>query len=156
MIKEDGKWKILSIRLLKPSTIQNAKEADHAEDLINLAKGQLKDIQDQKISHAYATYSSKEFMDATSEEAFREFIKRYPILSHHHVVSFHKPIIRNGVGTLSVILQSDQFAAYIKFYMIYEDHAWKIWSMRILSPSEEEEEKLKESKQKPLITELNR
>lgn len=146
LIKDDGKWKILSIRLLKPANIQNAKEADHAEDLIEVAKTQLKDIQDQKISEAYRNFSSKEFMDATSEEAFHEFIKRYPILSHYHVVSFHKPTIRNGVGTLSVILQSDQIAAYVKYYLIYEDQAWKIWSMRILSPSEGEEEKNKEIK----------
>lgn len=144
LIKDEGKWKILSIRLLKPANIQNAKEADHAEDLIEVAKTQLKDIQDQKISEAYRDFSSKEFMEATSEEAFHEFIKRYPILNHYHVVSFHKPTIRNGVGTLAVILQSDQIAAYVKYYLIYEDQAWKIWSMRILSPSEGEAEKNKE------------
>lgn len=147
LIKDDGKWKILSIRLLKPANIQNAKEADHAEDLIEVAKTQLKDIQDQKISEAYQIFSSKEFKEATSEEAFHEFIKRYPILNHYHVVSFHKPTIRNGVGTLSVILQSDQIAAYVKYYLIFEDQAWKIWSMRILSPSEGEAEKNKELKQ---------
>jgi len=144
LIKDDGKWKILSIRLLKPGNIQNAKEAGHAEDLIEVAKAQLKDIQDQKIKEAYEAFSSKEFKGATSEEAFREFIKRYPIFSYHHVVSFHKPVIRNGVGTLSVILQSEQIAAYVKYYLIYEDQAWKIWSMRILSPTEGREEKNKE------------
>ncbi len=141
LIKENDKWKILSLRLLKPGNIQNTKEGDHAEDLIEVAKAQLKDIQDQKLPEAYQNYSSKEFKDATSEDAFREFIKRYPILTHYHVVSFHKPTIRNGVGTLSVILQSDQIAAYVKYYLIYEDQKWKIWSMRILSPSESEENK---------------
>lgn len=146
LIKDDGKWKILSIRLIKPGNIQNAKDAGKAEDLIEVAKAQLKDIQDQKITEAYLNYSAKEFKGATSEEAFREFIKRYPVLNNHHVVSFHKPVIRNGVGTLSVILQSDQIAAYVKYYLIYEDQAWKIWSMRILSPTEEREGKNKEVK----------
>lgn len=141
LIKEDDKWKILSIRLLKPGSIQNAKEANHAEDLIEAAKAQLKEIQDQKLAEAYQNYSSREFKDATSEAAFREFIKRYPILTHYHVVSFHKPTIRNGVGTLSVILQSEKIAAYVKYYLIYEDQKWKIWSMRILSPSEGQENK---------------
>lgn len=141
LIKEDGKWKILSIRLLKPSKIQNTKEAGQAEDLIEVAKAQLKDIQDQKLSAAYQNYSSQEFKEATSKEAFYEFIKRYPIMNHHHIVSFHKPTIRNGVGTLSVILQSEHIAAYVKYYLIYEDQKWKIWSMRILSPSEKEEKK---------------
>jgi TolA-binding protein len=154
LIKEDDKWKILSIRLLKPENIQNAKEADRAEDLIEVAKAQLKNIQDQKLTEAYQNYSSKEFKEATSEEAFREFIKRYPILSDYHIVSFHKPTIRNGVGTLSVILQSEQIAAYVKYYLIYEDQKWKIWSMRILSPSESQEKKEqgKENKQAKRMT----
>lgn len=140
LIKEDSKWKILSVRLIKPSSIQNAKAADHAEDLIEVVKVQLNDIQENKVGEVYQTYA-KEFKEATSEEAFREFIKRYPILAHHHVVSFHKPTIRNGVGTLSVIVQSEQIAAYVKYYLIFEDQEWKIWSMRILSPSEEKESK---------------
>ncbi len=152
LIKEDDKWKILSIRLLKPGSIQNAKENSHAEDLIEVTKAQLKAIQDQKLSEAYQDYSSQEFKEATSEEGFREFIKRYPILSDYHVVSFHKPTIRNGVGTLSVILQSEQIAAYVKYYLIYEDQKWKIWSMRILSPSETQETEEKESKQSKRIT----
>lgn len=147
LIKEDDKWKILSIRLLKPGNIQNAKEADHAEDLIEVIKNQLKDIQDQKLSEAYQDYSSQEFKEATSEDAFREFIKRYPILNHYHVVSFHKPTIRNCVGTLSVILQSEQIAAYVKYYLIFENQKWKIWSMRILSPTEgQEKDELEERK----------
>lgn len=141
LIKEDSKWKILSVRLIKPSSIQNAKAADHAEDLIEIVKVQLNDIQENKIGEAYQAYASREFKEATSEEAFREFIKRYPILAHHHVVSFHKPTIRNGIGTLSVIVQSEQMAAYVKYYLIFEEQEWKIWSMRILSPSEEKESK---------------
>lgn len=135
LIKEDDKWKILSIRLLKPGNIQNAKEAQHAEQLIEIVKMQLKDVQERKFTEAYQHFSSQEFKDATSEDAFREFIKRYPILTQYRVVSFHKPTIRNGVGTLSVILQSEQTAGYAKYYLIFEDQKWKIWSMRILSPS---------------------
>lgn len=139
LTKEDGKWKILSVRLLKPRTIQNAKDADHTEDLIAVVKALLVDIQQKKFADAYQNYMSNEFKEATSEQAFEEFIKRYSILAHHRVVSFHKPVIRNGIGTLSVILQSDEVAAYVKYYLIYEDQKWKIWSMRILSPSEEHE-----------------
>jgi len=38
-----------------------------------------------------------------------------------------------------VILQSEQIAAYVKYYLIYEELNWKIWSMRILSPSEKQD-----------------
>lgn len=137
VIKEDDKWKILSIRLLKVDSIQSTTKDDQSEELIETAKAQLKDIQEGKLVEAY-DYSSQEFKNATSEEAFSNFIQRYPILSHYHVVSFHKPTVRHGVGTLSIILQSDQVAAYVKYYLIYENQKWKIWSMRILSPSEDE------------------
>lgn len=144
VIKEDGRWKILSIRLLKPKSIQNSKEASHAEDLIEVIKEQLKDIQERKVEEAYLDYSSKEFMETTTAANFQEFIKRYPILAEHHIVSFHKPTVRNGVGALSVIIQSDKVAAYIKYYLIFEDKKWKVWSMRILSPSEPQESKNRE------------
>ncbi len=138
LIKEEGKWKILSIRLLKHKNIPNSKEAGNDENLIEIAKGQLQDIQSQKFIEAYQNYSSQEFKKATSEQAFFGFIKRYPIFSYYHVVSFHKPTIRNGIGTLSVILQSDQIAAYVKYYFIYENQKWKVWSMQVLSPAEQQ------------------
>ncbi|WP_068471306.1 DUF4864 domain-containing protein [Candidatus Protochlamydia phocaeensis] len=140
LIKEDDKWKILSIRLLKPGVMQHVQTDTDMQEIIDVAKAQLQAIQDHQLEGAYQQYSSKEFKEATSLEAFQDFIKRYPILNHYQTASFHKPNIRNGVGTLSAILQSDQLAAYVKYYLIYEDQSWKIWSMRILSPSEELEE----------------
>lgn len=133
LIKEENGWKILSIRLLKPDHIRNPNEADQTAALIESAKAQLVCIQEEKWPEAYRRYSSKEFQEATSEEAFIAFIKRYPILTDYHAFSCHKPSIRNGIGTLSVILQSDETAAYVKYYFIDEDHCWKMWSMRILS-----------------------
>lgn len=138
LVKEEGKWKILSIRLLKPNKIQNRDEANHSDELIEVAKEQLKHIQDKNLQEAYQHYSSNEFKETTSEEAFDDFIHRYPILIYYHIASFHTPIIRHGIGTLSVILQSEQVAAYVKYYFIYENQEWKIWSMRILSPSEKQ------------------
>ncbi|CUI17830.1 conserved hypothetical protein [Candidatus Protochlamydia naegleriophila] len=137
LIKEDDKWKILSIRLIKPDRIPGTKPSGNIQDLIGVVQSQLQAIQDEKLGDAYQNYTSKEFREATSEAAFEEFIKRYPIFSDYQTASFHKRRISDGVGTLSVILQTDHLAAYVKYYLIYEDHAWKIWSLRILSPSEE-------------------
>ncbi|MDP1880649.1 MAG: DUF4864 domain-containing protein [Parachlamydiaceae bacterium] len=137
LIKENHKLKILIIRLLKPEAIHNPSHSHDHGDLIEVIKNQLKAIENQNLSEAYKDYSSNEFKEATSEEVFGEFIKRYPILTQLHVSSYHKPSIRNGIGTISVIVRSDQGAAYIRYYLIYEDHHWKIWSMRIISPSEE-------------------
>lgn len=140
LTKEDGKWKILSIRLLQPTMLPPSNEAFNANALIDIVKTQLQDLEKGAITAAYENYSSQEFKESTSQEAFNQFVKKYPILTHHTQASFHKPSLKNGVSTIAAILKSNQTAAYLKYYLIYEDGAWKIWSMRILSPSEEGEE----------------
>jgi TolA-binding protein len=132
LIKEDGKWKILSVRLLKVQSQNSAKK----REMIQLIKNQLSDIQKLKIDQAYENYSSDEFKRATSLEDFEKFIKKYPILVDRHLTSFHNSIIQDQTGRLSVVLRSDQYVAYIKYYFILENNNWKISSMRILSPSE--------------------
>jgi len=141
LIKEEDKWKILSIRLLKTSVQNPSKEANQPENLIEVAKAQLKTIQDNNLQEAYEKYTAKEFQAATSFEQFKEFIQRYPILTQYRTVSFHKPNIRaGGIGTLAAILQSNQGAADVKYYFIYEDQAWKVWSLRISSSFDAKEE----------------
>lgn len=132
LIKEDGKWKILSVRLLKVQS-QNSVEK---RELIKLTRSQLNDIQIGNIANAYENFASDEFKKATSLENFENFIKKYPILVERHLTSFHNAIIQDQTGRLSVILRSDQYVAYLKYYYVYENNAWKILSMRILSPSE--------------------
>ncbi len=141
LIKEKGKWKILSVRLLNPEPILSPshQKQGEAEQLIETIKEQLKDIQDHQWMDAYQN-SSHEFKEVTTEKAFRNFIQRYPILTDYHVVSFHKPMIRQGLGSVSVILQSNEAAAYLKYYLVFEGGKWKIASMRILSPSEQKKE----------------
>lgn len=136
LIKEDGKWKILSVRILKVQS----QNSDEKRDLIKLTKAQLKDIQEGNVKQAYDKYTSQEFKQATSLEGFENFLKKYPILVNRHLTSFHNPLIQDHTGRLSIILRSDQYVAYLKNYYVYEDGAWKILSMRILSPSEFDEQ----------------
>lgn len=141
LIREHKKWKILSVRLLKPDAVNNVANINEGNQLIEIAKMQLKDIQNGKISGAYENYSSKEFTEATSKASFDHFIKQYPLISSHHTILFHKPIIHNGVGTLPVIAKSDEKTLYLKYYFIYEDQNWKVWSLKVLSSRESEKSK---------------
>lgn len=139
LIKEDGKWKILSIRLLEPNS-NSGKQTVNAQALVETVKGQLQLLEEKNVGEAYDKYASKAFKAATSKEEFEKFIDRYPILTHHSTVSFHKPGIREGVSTLAAILHSDDVSAYLKYYLVPEEDEWKIWSMRILSPTEQNQE----------------
>lgn len=140
LIKEDGKWKILGIRLLQTPQQKGSNDSVNAQDLVDIVKAQLQTLEKGNVGEAYDNFASKKFKDATSKEEFEKFVMRYPILTHHSTVSFHKPGIREGVSTLSAILHSDEVSAYLKYYLVQEDDKWKIWSMRILSPTEEKEE----------------
>jgi hypothetical protein len=137
LIKEEGKWKILSIRLLKPAEVKPPDAS--AESLNELIKNQLEELKQNKIANAYENYSSKEFKEATSLDNFIEFVKKYPALSNQDSFSISKTLTRNEVGIVSVTLNQNETATYLKYYLVHEDNAWKIWSMRILSPEEQKE-----------------
>lgn len=139
LIKEDGKWRILSIRLLQKGGKENEPAVD-PQQLIQVAKSQMQAIEKGQIDLAYQLYTSKEFKTATSEKEFESFLNKYPILAQHQTVTLHKPVFKNGFYTLSAILQAHQWSAYVKYYLTEEDGEWKISSMRILSTMEGEQE----------------
>lgn len=137
LINEDKNWKILSIRLLKPEKIKNLVDQAEYNQLIELAQTQLEEIRKGQNLEAYNHTTSTEFKRATSKDYFNEFIKRYPILSTYDTLSIHQPKIRQGIGSLSITLHSLQSKATIKYYFIFENNEWKIWSLRMISQSKE-------------------
>lgn len=150
LIKEGDQWKILS--MLLPSKKRKGKEVNPAaelEPMIGVVRSQLQAIKNRDYQRAYEGSASAEFRQATSEQNFESFLKRYPIFENYKTLSFHKRNDKKGQHSLSVILQTDQFAAYLKYYLVEEKGKWKILSMRILSPEEERE--LESEKQEPII-----
>lgn len=138
LIKEDGKWKILNISILESDKERLKTQFSDAQDLVQLIKNQLQDIQNHDVSKAYQEYSSQDFKNTTSEEDFQSFIKKYPIIETHQNIHFQPPTFKDGLRSIAVTLQSDGINAYLHYYFIYEDDKWKIWSMHILSPSTSE------------------
>lgn len=137
LIKEGDKWKILSVRFVKPSLIPHAKGSGSTQALIDAATDLLTMIRDGKLNEAYHKYVSNEFKEATPEKDFISFIKDYPILEKFETITFPKAVVRNGVGSLGAIVKEQDNESYVKFYLINEDQNWKVLSMRILSRAEE-------------------
>lgn len=149
LIKEEGKWKILSIQLLSSKGIRSAPESAQPIDLLEVAQAQLADIKNGRVNEAYQTYSSKEFKEATSEEEFVKFVKRYPILVNYTSNDFQEPkVYGEGINSVSAVLSNQEMDAFVKYYFVYEGNGWKILSMRILSPSEETPEKESKAEEK--------
>lgn len=149
LIKEDGKWKILSIRFLKPDLLKTIAPPEEKQDLIKLVENQLHDIKEGQVQEAYYQFSSKEFKEATPLDAFEAFIDKYPVLKQFDSSSVSKTTVRNGIGIVSVELKKDDTISYIKYYLLHEDNQWKIWSLRILSPIEQEKEQSAEEALEP-------
>ena len=132
VIKEGKRWKILSIRLLKPQEISSPKEGVKATDLIEIVQNQLNDLHENKFKEAYEKYSSTYFKEGTPFENFMEFIRRYPVMQLEGTPSFLKPTIQQGIGAVSVVMKEKDSLTHVKYYFIYENHEWKIWSIRVL------------------------
>lgn len=139
LIKEEGKWKILSIRLLGSEGSKPMDKESQAplKELEGIVSGQLNAIKEGKVDEAYEKYSSAEFKTATSLKDFQDFVQRYPELTNYDYITISKSTARKGGGIVSVTLFHGEVPAYVKYYFIFENEAWKIWSMRILSPFEE-------------------
>lgn len=141
LIKEHGKWKILSIRLLKPENLKTlSSNKNEIEALKTVISNQLSDIKSGKINEAYEKYSSKDFKESTSQNSFIEFSHRYPILTKFDSYEFSSTSARKDIGIVSLVLHMNDVVSFLKYYLIQEQNGWKIWSMRILSPLEENNE----------------
>lgn len=130
LIKDNDKWKILNIQLPALAT-----ETPLSEAVISLLKDtvaekktveeQLKALKDNDLSKAYS-YATKEFREITSLDAFNEFLKRYPILSHYD--TFEIKELQEGV--LEVHLKNNTGTATFDYFMGIEDDQWKINGLR--------------------------
>jgi ABC-type transporter MlaC component len=140
LTKENGKWKISNIQLLQIGAKQLNDPSISVQEVLDTVKNQLKAIKEQDFSFAYKHYTSKKFQKATSEQNFESYANQYPILTKHTSVSLRKPTFKDGTAIVAAILQTEDLAAYMKYYLIQEEGSWKILSMRILSPTEESQQ----------------
>lgn len=134
--KEDGKWKIWSMRLNLP-TEAFSREASAADidDVTTPIEALLAYLRAGDFTRAYYEYGAKEFQSATSLDAFREFIKAYPALTEHKTVAFESPNLHDESATVVAMLTSSNGTTPVEYQLIRNGKNWKVWSMQILSKS---------------------
>ncbi len=134
--KEDGKWKIYSLRLNLPTEAYSREASDaEVEDITTPIEALLAYLRAGDATRAYYEYGAKEFQSATSLDAFREFIKAYPALTEHRSVNFETPGIHEDSATIVAMLASPNGVTPVEYQLIRNGRAWKVWSMQILSKS---------------------
>src|SRR3990167_2820474 len=96
---------------------------------------QLSAIRSGDLEKAYS-YTSKQFKEATSYDAFREFIDQIPALKDNESSSFTSQSINNNEGVIGGTVRSREgTVTSIEYLLIYEDRAWRIEGIRI-NPSD--------------------
>ncbi len=135
--KEDGKWKIWSLRLNLPTEAMSREaSASELDDITTPIEALLAYLRAGDYTRAYYEYGAKEFQSATSLDAFREFIKAYPALTEHKTVAFETPTVNSDTATVVAMLTSSNGTTPVEYQLIRGGkNAWKVWSMQILSKS---------------------
>lgn len=98
--------------------------------LVHIMKEELSSLHAGDIPKAYS-YSSKGFKSVTSLEQFKDFVTKYPILTHNQSMSITNRSVQynNGVssGAIEVLLSSkDGKNTSVTYSFIKENDAWKI------------------------------
>lgn len=96
---------------------------------------QLAAIRAGDLEKAYS-YTSSQFKEATSYDAFREFIDQVPALKDNESSSFMSKSINDNEAIISGTVRSREgTVTSIEYLLIYEDKVWRIEGIRI-NPSD--------------------
>lgn len=98
--------------------------------LVHTLREELSSLHSGDIEKAYS-FNSKAFKAATSLEHFKEFVKKYPVLTHndHVTITDRNVQYKNGVSTGIVeasLLSKDGLSTSVTYSFIKENEAWKI------------------------------
>lgn len=147
LIKEDGKWKIESIKLNAGlNTPQESNPVKHDEifdskPLSSTIQAMMEQIKQNRLKEAYEEYTAQEFKKNTSLKAFEEFIKGNSGFSTYVTVNLGKLTFDNNVATLTGILKTQGGVDYpVEYDLIQENSKWKIFHIQILHPDQKSNE----------------
>jgi Domain of unknown function (DUF4864)/zinc-ribbon domain len=134
--RENGNWKIWSLRIIPSTSEISTLNGSKVTSLIQLVKDQLADLKSSEINKAYEVYVAKPFKEATSFQAFRDFVHRYPILTTYTSLNFGDPKVVNEIGKLRVELHKNDSKTTLEYTLGVEENKWKIWGMRVIKNAE--------------------
>lgn len=155
MIKEDNKWKIWGMRVLiltpskdeqpmlaqtlpsNTSTPVSAPSApsqvEQRQAIINVLQRHLDSLRANDISKAYNETVSKEFMEATSLDNYRAFVKSYPELTNSRNIKFTGPTPEGNLQVVKATISTDKGESEIDFRLVKDsNNQWKIWGVNVI------------------------
>jgi uncharacterized Zn finger protein (UPF0148 family) len=134
LIKEDGQWKIWSMRIsIPPEEAAEKKERDE-KTIVEKVEGMLKALKEKNASKAYSDYTSTAFQEVTSLEAFETFLDNYPVFVDYDSYEIIEKSIEQNVGKVKVNLISSNRLTTATFIFSLENGLWKMWTIEVQNP----------------------
>ncbi len=137
LVKNDGKWKIWSMRLNLPTEANSrTASASEVDEITAPVEALLAYLRAGDYTRAYYEDASREFQSATSLDSFRDFIKAYPALTQHKSVAFENPSVQKDSATIVALLTSPSGTTPVEYQLIRHSgngNQWKVWSLQVLS-----------------------
>lgn len=132
--KDGNQWKIWGINIVSSASHPKIDEKDK-QALAVLIEAQLDALRKNDLSKAYYAFVSKDFEKATSFEAFKEFIKSYPIFTQHTKDTIEEGFLEGDIRLVRVSLQNDKESYEADFQFIKDGEKWKVWGIKIYTDS---------------------
>lgn len=131
LVKENNDWLIddITVNLSKPS-------AESPQQITLIVQKFLQGVKQGESVKVYSDLTSKKFQEITPYNVLQEFIRNFSILTEFQKIDFVDPIIKEGVGTVTVTISNQRQKMDLLFTLGVEDTAWKIWGVKLLNTAE--------------------
>lgn len=144
LIKENGEWKIDSIKLdnVKPEAFYQVAQADKTNifdstPLKQAIEGMMDAIRQDQLSKAYENFSAKDFKKNTSFQEFEQFIRDNESFSGNLSLKLNDLSFDNNIATFTGTLTTADGKTYpVEYDLVEENGGWKIFHIQIAPPNE--------------------
>lgn len=132
LVKEHNLWKIWHVSVTPLYSEEILALLHNEQALRKPIEDQLKALKNDNSAKAYQEYTSESFRSSTSLDAFRKFLKEFPIFTHYLDYRFKDPVVEKGTGRVEVDLHTETSITTVEYTLGIEDDMWKIWGIQIL------------------------
>jgi len=136
-VKEEDEWRVLGIQLGAPKMVKEHEAAEKIQ-VVSLIQNQLDTMKKGQMNTAYNDFSTSNFKANVTIDDFEKFIASYPALTTFKKIDFPKSEILGDRASVTAIIYYDHQTLPLEYILLKKEGAWKIWSIHILTSTNEE------------------
>lgn len=137
LINEEGKWKVWSMNITPTYSEAVNRLLSDFSAMRKPVEGLMQALKNGENPKAYQQFTSKTFRESTTQDAFRNFLRSFPVMSDYTAAEFKEPIIDKTTVLLDVNLYDKFGTTLLEYTLGIEEDQWKIWGIRVLEQTPE-------------------